>query len=118
MSWRVERVAIELLEDGDEGYFGINQTQSIDGRKMADGAFYAEVWSEDKAALITQDLDQGLPPLGSYEPHLIDAVTVPEGPLQLRCFCQTEDTESWHPLPTPEEGWAGRMVQVSWVKEG
>ena len=117
MTWRVERVAIEWLEDGDEGYFGINQTQSAGGRKMVDGAFYAEVWSEDKADRITQDLDQGLPPLGSYEPHLVDAAKIPAAPLQLRCYCETEDTETWHPLTAPEGGWAGRMVQVSWTKE-
>ncbi|MEM7425430.1 MAG: hypothetical protein AAF441_05005 [Pseudomonadota bacterium] len=117
MNWRVERIAIELLEDGDEKYFGINQTQAKEGRKMADGSFYAEVWSEDRQTRIIQDLDQGLPPLGSYEPHLVQAASLSPGKLFLKCYCEQDSAESWHPLVSPAEGWAGRMVQVYWAEQ-
>ena len=117
MTWHVARVTVEFLEDGDEAYFGINQTQSKDGRRMADGAFYAELWTEDKSSTVTQDLDQGLPPLGSYEPHLVQAEKIPAQSLNLKCFCEPEGQATWHSLPLPESGWAGRMVQVSWATE-
>ncbi len=118
MTWRVEKVAVELLETGDEAYFGINQTQAEDGRKMVRGAFYAEIWTEDKETRLTQDLDQGLPPQGSYEPHLVQAVSFPAEALFLKCYCEPENSETWYPLTPPEEGWAGRMVQVSWAEQG
>ena len=117
MNWHVERVAVELLEAGDEAYFGINQTQASETGKMADGAFYAEVWSADRQSRLAQDLDRGLPPLGSYEPHLVQAGGIPSGNLFLKCYCEPANAETWHPLCTPEDGWAGRMIQVSWAEE-
>jgi len=70
-NWTVDRVSVELLEDDDAKFFGINQTQMIDENTIAPGSFFAELWTEDKSEKITSDQDQGLPPIGSYEPHLV-----------------------------------------------
>ncbi len=123
MRWTVDRVTVELLEDDDAHLFGINQTQSADTGKMAPGGFYAEIWTEDALQMIIKDLDQGLPPIGSYEPHLVQAGEIPETTLQLSASCSPggEDERSapeWHTLTMPETGWAGRMVQVFWKQTG
>ena len=118
-NWTIDRVSIELLEDDDAQFFGINQTQDVDENKMAPGAFYAEIWAADKSRRITSDLDQGLPPIGSYEPHLVQATEMPNEGVQLNCFSTSAGSEERkneysQKLAMPENGWTGRMVQIFW----
>lgn len=120
--WRVAHISVQPLEAEDSAFFGINQTQTEADAKTAQGAFYAELWSQKKTKRLTSDLDRGLPPAGSYEPHLMQAREMPATNVWLNCFCGAPDSderlaESWQEISQPEAGWAGHMVLIQWTKE-
>lgn len=117
--WSVGGVSVQPLEAEDSGFFGINQTQTDATAKTARGAFYVEVWSHKKTTRLAVDLDRGLPPADSYEPHLIQARDMPATNVWVNCFCTEPGTderlaETWHEISLPDTGWAGHMVVVSW----
>lgn len=118
--WSVERISVEPLEAEDSRFFGINQTQTDARAKTAPGAFYVELWSQKKTKRLAVDLDRGLPPADSYEPHLIQARDMPATNVWLNCFCTEpgEDerlAECWQEVSLPEAGWAGHMIVVYWA---
>ena len=117
--WRVEQITMQPLEAEDSEFFGINQTQTDAAAKTAQGAFYVELWSQKKSKRLAVDLDRGLPPADSYEPHLIQAREVPATNVWLNCFCTEPGNdqrlaETWQEVTLPEAGWAGQMVVVFW----
>lgn len=121
-SWRVERISVEPLEAEDSHFFGINQMQADATAEPAQGAFYAELWSHKKTKRLAVDLDRGLPPAGSYEPHMIQAREMPATNVWVNCFCtQPGDdqrlTDTWQEVALPDAGWAGHMVVVLWSAE-
>ena len=120
--WRVHQISVQPLESEDSGFFGINQTQTDAAAKTAQGAFYVELWSHKKTKRLAIDLDRGLPPSGSYEPHLLQARELPATNVWLNCYCTEPGTderlaESWHEVSLPDTGWAGQMIVVIWSHE-
>ena len=116
--WHIERVTLEPLEAEDSHFFGINQTQTDPDAKTAQGAFYVELWSQKKTKRLALDLDRGLPPADSYEPHLIQARDMPATNVWLSCYCTEHGSderlvESWQEVSLPDAGWAGQMATVS-----
>ncbi len=121
-SWRVDQVSVKPLESEDSQFFGINQMQSDADAKTAQGAFIAELWTQQKSKRLAVDLDRGLPAAGSYEPHLIQAREMPATNVWLNCFCTEPGNdqrlaECWHEITLPETGWAGHMVIVTWGQD-
>ncbi len=122
-SWHVADISVQPLEAEDSAFFGINQTQADADAKTAPGAFYAELWSHKKTKRLAADVDRGLPPAESYEPHLIQAREMPATTVWLNCFCAEPGSderlaESWHEVSEPEAGWSGQMLVVVWRREG
>ena len=118
--WTVGKVSVEPLEAEDAGFFGLNQTRSSAAEEKASGAFYAEVWSQDRTTRLVHDLDRGLPPAGSYEPHLVQAAEMPSGAAMLNCFYSLPGQderlgEQWEEVQMPEAGWAGQMICITWI---
>lgn len=120
--WRVDRISIQPLEVEDSRFFGINQTQTDPEAKTAQGAFYVELWSQKKTKRLTVDLDRGLPPAQSYEPHLLQARDMPATNIWLNCFCTKPGdderlADTWQEVTLPDTGWAGQMIVVHWNRD-